>query len=103
MKILANAARCRKCGDEIYSAYRHDYKKCKCGAIGVDGGMDYFRSTGNREDFEDMSISVPVEVVEQCKKALEWASANRRNNLGTVCAIFRALRDTGYLKGLNND
>ena len=32
---------CPKCGDEIYSRARHDYRKCSCGEIGIDGGFDY--------------------------------------------------------------
>lgn len=40
-KILVNKIRCNKCGDEIESTHRHDFKFCKCGAVAVDGGLDY--------------------------------------------------------------
>lgn len=43
-KILVNKIRCNKCGDEIESTHRHDFKFCKCGAVAVDGGLDYLRS-----------------------------------------------------------
>ena len=33
----------------------HDFKFCKCGAVAVDGGKDYLRRCGNREDWEDLS------------------------------------------------
>lgn len=46
-KIKRNAARCKKCGDVIESTYRHDFKKCSCGGIMVDGGKDYLRSGYN--------------------------------------------------------
>ena len=38
-----NRARCKKCSDIIESKYRHDFVSCKCGAIFVDGGNDYWR------------------------------------------------------------
>lgn len=43
--ILRNSARCPKCGENVESLNRHDYKSCKCGAIAVDGGFDYLRRT----------------------------------------------------------
>lgn len=55
-KIVINKIRCKKCGDVIESTYRHDFKDCKCGAVSVDGGKDYLRRCGNREDWEDMSV-----------------------------------------------
>jgi len=52
MNITRNAARCRKCDTVIESRSVHDFVSCKCGAIFVDGGLSYFRSGGNPEDFE---------------------------------------------------
>lgn len=60
-KIIRNAARCRKCNDEIESKHRHDYVSCKCGTIAVDGGKDYLRRVGDFEVFEDLSETVEVE------------------------------------------
>ncbi len=42
---------CAKCCDVIQSEHRHDFKKCNCGAIAIDGGSDYTRCIGNPEDF----------------------------------------------------
>lgn len=50
-----NRAKCRKCGDIIWSRDRHHYVRCKCGAISLDGGYDYIRRTGAPRDF------IPVE------------------------------------------
>lgn len=50
-KLLINAAKCRKCGDTIISRHRHDFVWCKCGAIAVDGGLEYTRRVGNYSDF----------------------------------------------------
>lgn len=54
-KILVNKIKCNKCGDIIESIDQHDFKFCKCGACAVDGGKDYLRRCGNREDWEELS------------------------------------------------
>ena len=54
-KILKNMIRCNKCGDKIESVHVHDFKFCKCGAVAVDGGKDYLRRVGYREDWEELS------------------------------------------------
>jgi len=50
-RITRNALVCMDCDDLIESTYRHDFVTCKCGAISVDGGLDYLRRVG---DFEKM-------------------------------------------------
>lgn len=49
---MKNIAKCAKCGDIIESKFRHDFVRCKCGAIAVDGGNDYIKRSGNPEDFD---------------------------------------------------
>ena len=44
--------RCKKCLDEIESKFTWDFVTCKCGAISVDGGKDYFKFVGDLEDAE---------------------------------------------------
>lgn len=51
-KITQQGVRCKKCGDEIYSNYRHDYMECKCGSVSIDGGLDYMKCSGNLEDID---------------------------------------------------
>ena len=55
-RIVRNAIRCKKCNDIIQSNSRHDFKSCQCGAVAVDGGLDYLRRIGNQEDWEELSI-----------------------------------------------
>jgi len=31
--VIKNELKCTKCGNMIYSAYSHDLKYCKCGAV----------------------------------------------------------------------
>lgn len=59
-RIIHNRIKCLKCGDVIESFTVHDFKGCSCGACFVDGGTDYLRRGGNREDWEDLSEIVGV-------------------------------------------
>ena len=43
--------RCKKCGDILESKYRHDFKMCSCKSCYIDGGNDYCRVGGNKEDY----------------------------------------------------
>lgn len=54
-KIIKNAIRCKKCGDVIESKFVHDFKFCSCGSSAVDGGHDYLRRCGDRENWEELS------------------------------------------------
>ena len=53
-KIIRNRIKCKKCGEIIESTRRHDFKFCKCGAVAVDGGKDYLRRVGNKDDYEEL-------------------------------------------------
>ena len=53
--IKVNKIKCLKCGDIIESKHRHDFKFCSCGAVAIDGGKDYLKRLGNREDYEELS------------------------------------------------
>lgn len=100
MKILSNQIRCTNCGDEPFSANRHDFKWCECGGIAVDGGMEYLRRVGDGA-FTDMSITISDELYEELQKTLAWVKETKRNDLGLLCAIFRTLRDHDVLKEYN--
>lgn len=55
-RIIHNRIRCLRCGDVIESVTEHDFKTCSCGRCSVDGGKDYIRRCGNREDWEELSV-----------------------------------------------
>lgn len=90
--ILVNQILCKKCGDTPYSKHRHDFKSCKCGAVSVDGGMDYLRRVGNFEDWVDLSIQIPDRLNDKLLQAVE---DDTKNTLGKVCNVARVLRDFG--------
>jgi hypothetical protein len=62
LKIKQNSARCRKCGDIICSVHVHDFNWCKCGAIAVDGGLEYLKRVGDLENIEELSVLSPGQV-----------------------------------------
>jgi hypothetical protein len=41
--IVRNAAQCALCKDTVESQHRHDFVRCSCGEIFVDGGHTYLR------------------------------------------------------------
>jgi len=41
---MKNRAKCRLCDSIIESFHVHDYVKCSCGEIAVDGGTDYYKA-----------------------------------------------------------
>ena len=58
MTIMKNAIKCRICGSYIRMNTGYDYIPCACGAIAVDGGDQYVRILGNRDDYEIVAIPV---------------------------------------------
>jgi len=63
-KLLIAGIRCLKCGDVIYSRAGHDFRRCSCTAVAIDGGFSYTRIVGNREDFEGAYFLLPVSKAE---------------------------------------
>lgn len=59
MTVIRNAARCKVCGDKIESKTVHDFVKCSCGAIFVDGGHEYLRRGADSWDnFEELGEEI---------------------------------------------
>ena len=54
-RIKRNRARCRRCGDVIESTHVHDFVRCKCHAIFVDGGLEYVRRGSVGDALEDLA------------------------------------------------
>lgn len=72
--IIKNAVKCKKCKTVITSKHRHNFVKCKCGAVGVDGGTDYLRRVGKEDDYEELSESADITLLSEdshCPKGLD--------------------------------
>jgi len=55
VEIFHNRIQCRRCGGVIESLHVNDFRWCPCRAVAVDGGHEYLRWLGNREDIVDLS------------------------------------------------
>ena len=44
---MGTKLKCNQCQDIIESKHRHDYVRCRCNSIFVDGGNDYLRYGGD--------------------------------------------------------
>ena len=95
--IVQNAVSCLSCGDFIFSAHRHHYNQCTCGAIAVDGGQEYLRRVGAMDSCVDMSWSLPDEVYNECAKAVQEAMDTNRNRFGIANAVMRILREYNHI------
>jgi hypothetical protein len=56
---LHNRIRCKHCDDVIESLSVHDFKRCKCGSVFVDGGREYGRRGWPGGDPEDHYEELP--------------------------------------------
>jgi hypothetical protein len=97
MVLIQNEAQCAKCGQIIFSRSRHDFVSCKCGAIAVDGGMDYRRIVGNLGDVIDRSMYITEKAKEDITSAVKDSVKSGRNDFGVALAVIRALRDNDLL------
>lgn len=55
-KLKRNRIQCKHCKEIIESKTDHDFKLCKCGAVGIDEGLNYpkriFSSNPQEEHYE---------------------------------------------------
>jgi|TARA_R110002126_G_scaffold12314_3_gene53651 hypothetical protein len=94
--IIQNQIRCLKCKDEPYSNSKNDLKECDCGAVAVDGGMDYLRRIGNPEDYREMSVTIPDGVANACNRAInDTIRDTDGKTVGVMSVVVRVLRDNG--------
>lgn len=58
-KLKRNRIQCKQCKVIIESKTEHDFQLCRCGAIGIDGGLSYpkriFSSNPPEKHFDDLS------------------------------------------------
>ena len=75
--IYRNSAKCLRCGEEIESRHRHDYKECKCKSIFVDGGLSYIRRNSNPQI--DTSLTDDNTFLE-IREGFSWGSYGRNGD-----------------------
>lgn len=72
--ITKNSAQCLLCNDILESRHRHDFQRCKCGAVFVDGGKDYCRRGGEPSAIKELSEQ--KEVIREL--TLDWEKEHYR-------------------------
>jgi len=77
IKIITNKIQCRHCGDIIESTYTHDWKKCSCGKVSVDGGHEYMRRSYYKED-DYIELSESREYTQQELDEIEERKRQRK-------------------------
>ena len=58
MQIIKNAAKCLNCNEVVESKHRHDFARCSCGNVAVDGGKAYLKRSVRDKGIKDMSVMV---------------------------------------------
>lgn len=77
-RIRTNKIKYKKCGVIIESTNVHDFKWCSCGRIAVDGGHEYLRRVGNKEDYEELSHFIQLaEIITDGFKVIENALSKK--------------------------
>lgn len=91
--IIRNAAKCAKCHDVIQSVHRHDFVECECGSIFVDGGNEYMRAGGAKEDFIALYVSTDKQYIPFSVKLenseLTVAAHHPDTCVGNVCSLHK--------------
>lgn len=55
MKIIANRAQCKLCGDVVESKHLSEYVYCSCGSVGVAGGEVSIMRLGHHNHIIELS------------------------------------------------
>lgn len=81
--IVRNSAKCLDCGDEIESKWGHDFRRCSCGHLAVDGGLEYTRQVYKEAGhWQDTSIfaeqPATKEDLAEARELLALANAGAR-------------------------
>lgn len=92
--ITVNRIKCNKCGDVIQSIHRHDFKMCKCGSCGADGGLSYLRRIGT--DYIEMSLQ-HTDDIELIRQHMFWGknyNANKELLPKTEWVLLKDITDS---------
>jgi len=53
---------CLKCGTVVFSCAGHDFHRCTCGNVAVDGGFNYLRISYKTKQFMYLEIVFPRKI-----------------------------------------
>ncbi len=94
LHIKRNAAQCLKCDDVIESKHVHQFVRCSCGEIFVDGGKEYLRrganSFDNLIDLSEYYTEEDWKEVEAYRLTFDYKEAKRKYQEEVYKAVMRA-------------
>ena len=91
--ILRNSIKCNHCNDEIESKHRHDFVRCKCGKVAVDGGLDYGKTMfTSLSDFTNTSI-IDDGTHELRRQYLKWGNSYDKDMNRLPKTIYNPIKD----------
>ena len=98
---MRNRAKCLKCKDVIESRHKHEFVRCHCEAIAVDGGTEFWRSLGDPKDFcrldDEGNAWKPVEE----PKTLDWHDCEQEMFEEIKNRLIRIEEDTKNIHIIN--
>jgi len=56
---IVRAIKCNGCESVIFSRARHDFHKCECGDVSIDGGFSYVKIGGSNWGGKVYGVEVP--------------------------------------------
>lgn len=64
-----NSIMCKICGDILSSYHVHDFKRCSCKAVSIDGGLDYKNRTGSSLLIHEILTPKEYDILESLTKS----------------------------------
>jgi len=80
-RLTVNMLVCGSCGWGVYSRARHDFRRCLCGAVHVDGGFDYFKCGYDPEKVTTRFVSYTLRVKKRETLYDDWNKSRDKYGL----------------------
>lgn len=90
--LLKNSIQCPICKDIIISYSTHDFKRCSCKNISIDGGRDYQRYSWKKEKPKNLAVYDDGSHKTR-RNALYWGTNYDKNNHRLKETLWRAIKD----------
>ena len=95
MKVTA--IQCPNCYDVIYSRARHDFHRCGCGEVAIDGGFDYinvnFKKKPPKKIEFDIGDVTRKELYDDWNGGVDYYGVVKEDEIKKI-ARLRAIMDT---------
>jgi hypothetical protein len=98
MGLLQNALRCKLCDTIIVSLTVHDFQKCECGQVMVDGGREYAKFSGKEEDIEQLYLW-DESTNKDFENKLIWGTRGRDGNGPLIFMLVKDL-ETSHIESI---